>query len=149
MARARSFHLPKCNDNGISCTHDHPLRPIRRIVLFISNLGESAAICRWFLAIEGQMSSGILRNTSTTCGPNWRYSCHPTGAPHHLSIRVPLYPVWQTPVARFPVQSYCIVAFIPTAAGARSALNRTVKKASDGACTPTETVAWAPCLYIP
>ncbi len=29
-------------------------------------------------------------------------SCHPTGAQHHLSIRVPLHPVWQTPVARFP-----------------------------------------------
>jgi hypothetical protein len=30
-------------------------------------------------------------------------SCHPTGVQHHLSPRVPLHPVWQTPVARFSV----------------------------------------------
>jgi hypothetical protein len=30
-------------------------------------------------------------------------SCHPTGANHHLFPRVPLHPVWQTPVARLSV----------------------------------------------
>ncbi len=35
-------------------------------------------------------------------------SCHPTGANHHRSPRVPLHPVWQTPVARLwgPIWSF-------------------------------------------
>jgi hypothetical protein len=32
-------------------------------------------------------------------------SCHPTSANHHRSARVPFHPVWQMPVARFPVRN--------------------------------------------
>jgi len=47
-------------------------------------------------------------------------------------------------------KSYCTVAFIPTAVGAHSALNRLRQDSiTVQPRTPTETVAWAPCLNIP
>ncbi len=41
-------------------------------------------------------------------------SCHPTGAQHHLSPRVPLHPVWQTPVARLSVLTRLVPIWITT-----------------------------------
>jgi hypothetical protein len=78
-------------------------------------------------------------------------SCHPTDAQHHRSPHVPFHPVWPTPVARFPVQKllHCCVHPHGGRSAQRSESHPPRKHQTVHPRTPTETVAWAPYLYIP
>jgi hypothetical protein len=50
-------------------------------------------------ANPGPTLFGRASKSSTNVGAGC--SCHPTGAKHHRSARVPFHPVWPAPVARF------------------------------------------------
>ncbi len=54
-------------------------------------------------SVRNPQTHAYRRASTTGTSVGAGCSCHPTGTKHHLSPRVPLHPVWQTPVARFSV----------------------------------------------